>query len=121
MSKFNYTDITDLVTYHDSCHVKKIQGIYKEPRALVSRNYEMKEMSDLNRCCEFGGVTMQSEKYHLARAAGMPKAAMIRKTKTNIISAECSACRIQITNSLHVSHVKEVVFKNPIELISEVL
>ncbi len=114
-------NITDLVTYHDPCHAKKMQGIYKEPRALLSQNYEIKEMSDPNRCCGFGGVTMQSEKYHLARAAGMPKAAMIKETKANIVSAECSACRMQITNSLHVSDVKEVVFKNPIELIAEVL
>jgi len=114
-------NITDLVTYHDPCHAKKMQGIYKEPRALLSQNYEIKEMSDPNRCCGFGGVTMQSEKYHLARAAGMPKAAMIKETKANIVSAECSACRMQITNSLHVSDVKEVIFKNPIELIAEVL
>ncbi len=114
-------NITDLVTYHDPCHAKKMQGISKEPRALLSQNYEMTEMSDPDRCCGFGGVTMQSEKYHLARAAGMPKAAMIRETKANIVSAECSACRMQITNSLHVSDVKEVVFKNPIELIAEVL
>jgi len=114
-------NITDLVTYHDPCHAKKMQGISKEPRSLLSQNYEMKEMSDSNRCCGFGGVTMQSEKYHLARAAGMPKAAMIKETKANIVSAECSACRMQITNSLHVSDVKEVVFKNPIELIADVL
>ena len=114
-------NINDLVTYHDPCHAKKMQGISKEPRALLSQNYEMKEMSDPNRCCGFGGVTMQSEKYHLARAAGLPKAAMIRDTKANIVSAECSACRMQITNSLHVSDVKEVIFKNPIELIGEVL
>jgi len=114
-------NINDLVTYHDPCHAKKMQGISKEPRALLAQNYEMKEMSDPNRCCGFGGVTMQSEKYHLARAAGLPKAAMIRDTKANIVSAECSACRMQITNSLHVSDVKEVVFKNPIELIAEVL
>ncbi len=114
-------NVKDLVTYHDPCHAKKMQGISKEPRALVSQNYEMKEMSDSNRCCGFGGVTMQSEKYHFAKAAGMPKAAMIRDTKANIVSAECSACRMQITNSLHVSDVKNVVFKNPIELIADVL
>jgi glycolate oxidase iron-sulfur subunit len=80
----------------------------------------MKEMSDPNRCCGFGGVTMQSEKYELARAAGLPKAAMIKETKAEIVSAECSACRIQVSNSLHVSNV-DVTFKNPIELIADAL
>lgn len=114
-------NVNDLVTYHDPCHAKKMQGISSEPRALLSQNYEIKEMSDPNRCCGFGGVTMQSEKYHLAKAAGMPKAAMIKETKANIVSAECSACRMQITNSLHVSDVQDVIFKNPIELIAEAL
>jgi len=114
-------NINDLITYHDPCHAKKMQGISKEPRTLLSANYELQEMSDSNRCCGFGGVTMQSEKYDFAKAAGMPKAAMIKESGANIVSAECSACRMQITNSLHVSDVKGVVFKNPIELIAEVL
>jgi glycolate oxidase iron-sulfur subunit len=109
-----------LVTYHDPCHARKMQGIYKEPRDLISQNYMIKEMSDPNRCCGFGGVTMQTEKYHFAKAAGMPKAAMIKETKADIVSAECSACRMQIGNSLFNANV-DVVFKNPIELIAEAL
>lgn len=56
-----------------------MQGIHKEPRALISKNYDIVEMSDSNTCCGFGGVTMQSEKYHFAKAAGIPKADMIKK------------------------------------------
>jgi len=109
-----------LVTYHDPCHAKKMQGVWQEPRNLLSKNYELKEMSDSNRCCGFGGVTMQTEKYEYAKAAGAPKAAMIKDTNAKIVSAECSACRMQITNSLHQADV-DVVFKNPIELIAEAL
>ena len=110
----------DLVTYHDPCHAKKMQGIWKEPRNLLKQNYTLMEMSDSNRCCGFGGLTMQTEKYELARAAGLPKAAMIKQTKAQIVSAECSACRMQITNSLHLSNV-DVKFQNPIELIAKAL
>lgn len=109
---------SELVTYHDPCHAKKMQGVFQEPRTLLSNNYVLKEMSDSNRCCGFGGVTMQSEKYHFAKAAGIPKAAMIAETKAQIVSAECSACRMQITNSLHNAKVDNVIFKNPIELIA---
>uniref|UniRef100_UPI0025DEE006 (Fe-S)-binding protein n=1 Tax=Nitratifractor sp. TaxID=2268144 RepID=UPI0025DEE006 len=108
------------VTYHDACHARKVQGIWQQPRSLLSQNYEIKEMSDPNRCCGFGGVTMQTEKYHLAEAAGQPKAAMIDETGAQIVSAECSACRMQISNSLHQADV-DVVFKNPVELIAEAL
>ncbi len=110
----------EIVTYHDPCHAKKMQGIHNEPRELIKQNYQIKEMSDSDRCCGFGGVTMQTEKYHFAKAAGKPKAAMIKETKAQIVSAECSACRMQITNSLYDSGM-ETVFKNPLELIAKAL
>jgi glycolate oxidase iron-sulfur subunit len=106
------------VTYHDPCHAKKVLGVYKEPRELISKNFEIKEMSDSNRCCGFGGVTIQSEKHHLASAAGKPKAKMIQDTKASYVSAECSACRMQLTNSLDESGV-DVTFKHPLELIAQ--
>lgn len=110
----------EVVTYHDPCHAKKMQGVWEEPRNLLKQNYVLTEMSDSNRCCGFGGVTMQTEKYEFSKAAGAPKAAMIRETKAQVVSAECSACRMQITNSLYQSDV-DVKFKNPIELIAEAL
>ncbi len=112
--------MSEIITYHDACHARKMQGIYKEPRDLISKNYVLKEMSDPNRCCGFGGVTMQTDKFDLAYRAGLPKAAMIEETKADIVSAECSACRMQITNSLHYNHSK-IIFKNPIELIAKAL
>ncbi len=112
--------MSQIVTYHDPCHAKKMQGIYKEPRNLIGKNYTIKEMDDPDKCCGFGGVTMQSEKFDLAYRAGLPKAAMIDESGADIVSAECSACRMQITNSLHYNDSK-VIFKNPIELIANAL
>jgi glycolate oxidase iron-sulfur subunit len=97
-----------------------MQGIYKEPRELLKQNYTIDEMSDSNECCGFGGVTMQSEKYHFAKQVGVKKAAMINKTKASIVSAECSACRMQIVDSLGRTD-SSIVFKNPIELIADAL
>lgn len=112
------TDI--LVTYHNACHAKKVLGIEKEPRDLLRKNYVLKEMSNPNQCCGFGGVTIQIEKFHLSRAVGSKKAAMIKDSGAQIVSAECSACRMSISDSLHVANI-DVVFKNPIELIAAVL
>ena len=108
-----------IVTYHDPCHARKMQGIYEEPRNLIKQNYKIVEMSDPNACCGFGGVTMQSEKFHFAKAVGVPKAAMIKETGAEIVSAECSACRMQINNSMGIK--SETIFKNPIELIADAL
>jgi len=68
----------------------------------------------------FGGVTMQTEKYHFAKAVGVVKAAMIKQSGASVVSAECSACRMQINDSMYQANV-DVVFKNPIELIAQVL
>lgn len=108
------------VTYHDPCHARKTQGVFKEPRALLNANYSMVEMSDPNRCCGFGGVTMQTEKYEFSKAAGIPKAKMIEATGANIVAAECSACRMQLTNAMY-QNGTETTFKHPLELIAEAL
>ncbi len=118
--KNNGKTMSEIVTYHDPCHAKKMQGVFKEPRNLIEQNYKIDEMSDPNECCGFGGVTMQSEKYHIAKAVGVKKAAMINKTKASVVSAECSACRMQITDSLGRTDTN-VIFKNPIELIADAL
>jgi len=106
------------ITYHDPCHFRKVQGIYKEPRELLKQNYTFTEMSDPNVCCGFGGITIQTEKFHLAQKAGKIKADMIEETKSDFVSAECSACRIQITEALNQVESK-TNFKHPLELIAE--
>jgi len=108
------------ITYHDPCHARKTQGVWKEPRALLSQNYPLIEMENPNRCCGFGGVTIQTERFELAQMAGAPKAKMIEETGADIVSAECSACRMQLTNAMYQNGVK-TVFKNPIELMEEAL
>lgn len=110
----------ELVTYHDPCHARKVQGIFKEPRDLIAQNYEMIEMEDPNRCCGFGGVTIQTEKHALAQQVGANKAEMIRDTQAQIVSAECSACRMQLNDALHKAEM-DVVFKHPLELIADAL
>lgn len=106
------------ITYHDPCHAKKVLKIYKEPRALLRKGYHIVEMSEADRCCGFGGVSMQSDRYHLTLKAGAPKAQMIGATNASIVSAECSACRMQITNALAQDNI-QVQFAHPLELIAK--
>jgi glycolate oxidase iron-sulfur subunit len=63
---------------------------------------------------------MQTEKFHLAELAGKPKAAMIDETKAKYVAAECSACRVQLSEAMSAEGV-ETIFKNPLELIAEAL
>ncbi|PAF52381.1 (Fe-S)-binding protein [Helicobacter sp. 13S00477-4] len=108
------------ITYHDPCHANKVLHIHKEPRMLLRQNYPIVEMSDSSRCCGFGGISMQSDKYHLVLNAGLPKAKMIEQTGASIVSAECSACRMQLDNAMDNAGVN-AIFSHPLELIANAL
>lgn len=108
------------ITYHDPCHARKMQGIWREPRELLSQKFIINEMSDSNACCGFGGITLQSERRDLVEAVGTKKAQMIKESKADIISAECSACRMQISDVL-VANGVSTRFKSPLELIAQSL
>ncbi|WP_291953284.1 (Fe-S)-binding protein [Campylobacter sp.] len=108
------------ITYHDPCHAKKMQGIFKEPRALLKNNYTFKELSNSNECCGFGGISMQMENYDNALKVGTKKANNIKHTKVQVVSAECSACRMQISNSLESQKI-DIKFLHPLELIANAL
>ncbi|EPS03571.1 putative oxidoreductase ferredoxin-type electron transport protein [Campylobacter jejuni subsp. jejuni HN-CJD07035] len=114
-NKFNYS-----ITYHDPCHARKMQGVFKEPRELLKTNYHFVEMSNSNTCCGFGGVGMQTDYYDRALSVGLKKAQMIDESKASVVSAECSACRMQISNALEQNSSK-VVFASPLELIAKAL
>ncbi|QCT95356.1 (Fe-S)-binding protein [Caminibacter mediatlanticus TB-2] len=123
---YKYTDLekrlsninkTSSVTYHDACHFGKVFGIKNEPRALISKVSELKEMSRPDVCCGFGGITIQSEKFDLAKKEGMIKANIIKEVDAEVVSAECSACRMQITEMLDkVGDNKK--FLHPLEIIA---
>lgn len=117
----NDTKLKNLpITYHDPCHAKKMQNIYKEPRELLKDSYDLKEMSQSDSCCGFGGVTMQTSNYGFAKQIGKSKADNILNSDAKVVSAECSACKMQITDSLGRTK-NDIIFKNPIELIADVL
>ncbi|MCI5633206.1 (Fe-S)-binding protein [Helicobacter sp.] len=114
------TQKSQSITYHDPCHARKVLGIYKEPRALLEQNYMLIEMENPNACCGFGGVTIQTEKFELAEKVGSKKAKMIAHTKADFVAAECSACRMQLSNALHQENIA-IPFKHPLELIAQVI
>lgn len=108
------------LVYHDPCHARKMQGVWREPRILLSKIFDLKSSGDEISCCGFGGVTMQSENYHLARAAGISRANTLSSSGATNLGAECSACKMQLNNSLNLINAK-LRCKNPIELIAAAL
>jgi len=88
------------VTYHDSCHMKRVLGIEKEPRQLLeAAGCELVEMKDADKCCGMSGIF--GVKYaELSMPILEQKIANIRNTGAEIAACACSGCMVQIQGGL---------------------
>lgn len=88
------------VTYHDSCHMKRVLGIEKEPRQLLeAAGCELVEMKDADKCCGMSGIF--GVKYaELSMPILEQKIANIRDTGAEIAACACSGCMVQIQGGL---------------------
>ncbi len=89
------------VTYHDPCHLVRGQGVYEEPRQILRSIpwVEFVEMRDADRCCGGGGSFSLSH-YDLAKAVARRKVEAIRDADVDIVTTECQACVMQLTDML---------------------
>ena len=109
------------VTYHDSCHLKKVLGVENQPRALIRLNpaYELVEMAEADRCCGCGG-SFNLFHYDLSRQIGQRKRGHIVASGAVAVAAGCPACMMQITDALAQGR-DPVAVKHPVEIYAEAL
>jgi L-lactate dehydrogenase complex protein LldF len=88
------------VTYHDSCHMKRVLMIDKEPRQLLeAAGCELVEMKEADKCCGMSGIF--GVKYaELSMPILEQKIGNIRETGAGIAACACSGCMIQIQGGL---------------------
>jgi L-lactate dehydrogenase complex protein LldF len=88
------------VTYHDSCHMKRVLMIDKEPRQLLeAAGCEVVEMKDADKCCGMSGIF--GVKYaELSMPILEQKIGNIRETGAGIAACACSGCMVQIQGGL---------------------
>ncbi|MGQ4894899.1 MAG: heterodisulfide reductase-related iron-sulfur binding cluster [Candidatus Njordarchaeia archaeon] len=90
-----------IVTYHDPCHMKWHQGIYDEPRKVISSISGIKfiEMRDADMCCGLGGafgITHRDISLELQRK----KIESIKESGAQIVATECPGCMLQIAEGI---------------------
>ncbi len=109
-----------ILTYHDSCHLRKSLKIWKEPRLILTKatNYCYVEMEDADACCGFGG-TFSIEFQEISEKIGMKKLEHIKNSGAQIVATSCPACMIQLIDiisrnklEIHVKHVVEIYKKS---------
>jgi glycolate oxidase iron-sulfur subunit len=83
------------VTYHDPCHLRWGQGIYREPRKILKRAAHYEEMPDAERCCGMGG-TFSLFFHDISRGIAKRKMDAIATTDADVVATACPGCMLQL-------------------------
>jgi hypothetical protein len=105
-----------VVTFHDSCHLKKSFGVFSEPRDLIRANpdYTPTEMPAADDCCGMGG-SFNLEHYGLSARIGRLKRDNIATTGCAVVATGCPACLLQISDMLSQAGDR-IAVKHPVEI-----
>lgn len=93
--------VDKVVTYHDSCHLKKTMKVAAEPREILKSipGVTFKEMSAPDTCCGSGGSFVLTH-YDTSSTLGKNKALDINKTGAGTVATGCPACMMQLLDNL---------------------
>ncbi len=120
------TELADLdarqdVTYHDSCHLKRGNDVWREPRALLNASgYSVKEMKNSDRCCGFGGTYSFLSHPQISRQITADKVETIRNTCTKTVAMDCPGCMIMLKGSINKA-APSIRCAHTMELLAEAL
>jgi glycolate oxidase iron-sulfur subunit len=91
-----------VVTYHDSCHLKKSMKVAREPREILRSipGVIFKEMSKPDACCGSGGSYALTH-FETSSDIAKRKAADAAGTGASTVATGCPACMMQLLDSTH--------------------
>lgn len=97
-------DLNYTVTYHDPCYLGKHNGIYQEPRELLSiipgvSLVEMKDNRKMSLCCGGGGGRMWTDIKEEKRLANQRIEQAI-DTGANVLAVACPWCHSMLLNAV---------------------
>ncbi len=109
------------VTYHDSCHLKRGAGVWKEPRQLIeTAGHDLVEMAHADRCCGFGGSYSLTSHPDIAKMILKDKLKDIAESGASCVAMDCPGCMMQIRGGLE-KEGSSVRAQHTIELLAEAL
>ncbi|MCL2340723.1 MAG: (Fe-S)-binding protein [Proteobacteria bacterium] len=93
--------IERIVTYHDSCHLKKSMKVVTEPRQILRSipGLIFKEMAAPDACCGSGGSYVLTH-FETAGIIGRKKAEDIERTQADTVATGCPACMMQLLDTV---------------------
>jgi glycolate oxidase iron-sulfur subunit len=105
------------VTYHDPCHLRRGQGVWKQPRALLQSiaGLEFVELPEADWCCGSAGTQLLTH-YQTSRKVLKRKTDNLAKTRADFIASGCPACQMQLSVGVQRAGLQMQVV-HPIELL----
>jgi glycolate oxidase iron-sulfur subunit len=89
------------VTYHDPCHLRRGQKVWKEPRKLLAMidGLELVELPEADWCCGSAGSQLITHYDSSWKALGR-KLDNVAKTEARILASGCPGCQMQLNAGL---------------------
>lgn len=107
-----------LVSYHDSCHLRRTLGVHRQPRELLgAAGYQIAEMAEADMCCGMGG-SYSLKLPEIAAPILERKLANIEKTGAPLVAMDCPGCVMQIRGGLDKKESR-IAVRHTAELIAE--
>jgi glycolate oxidase iron-sulfur subunit len=85
------------VTYHDPCHLRRGQGVWKQPRALLKMidGIEFVELPEADWCCGSAGSQLITHYETSLKVLGK-KMDNLENTRAEYIASGCPGCQMQL-------------------------
>jgi glycolate oxidase iron-sulfur subunit len=85
------------VTYHDPCHLRRGQGIWREPRELIKKidGVEFVELAEADWCCGLAGTQLITH-YDTSLRVLKRKTDNLAAARAGLVASGCPACRMQL-------------------------
>jgi len=92
------------ITYHDSCYLGRVNGIYEAPRSILeqldSDLVELKRSRANGLCCGAGGAQMFKEDESGDKRINTERVEEVLASGANIIAANCPFCITMLSDGL---------------------
>ena len=101
------------ITYHDSCYMGRVNGVYEAPREVLQTLdadlVEMKRCKSNGLCCGAGGAQMWKEDEPGNKRINIERAEEALETGAKVVAANCPFCLTMMGDGIKAKDKQEEV------------